>query len=54
MGPRGMRMVSGEGSTMRNFIVLYSSPNIVRVIKSRRLRWDEWPEWKKVGVLSKF
>ena len=29
-------MGSGEGSTMRNFIV---SPNIVRVIKSRRLRW---------------
>ena len=26
-------------STMRNFIVLYRSPNIVRVIKSRRLRW---------------
>ena len=24
---------------MRNFIVLYRSPNIVRVIKSRRLRW---------------
>ena len=38
MGPRGMRMGSGEGSTMRNFI-LYRSPNIVRVIKSRRLRW---------------
>ena len=29
MGPRGMRIGSGEGSTMRNFIV----------IKSRRLRW---------------
>ena len=28
-----MRMESGEGST------LYRSPNIVRVIKSRRLRW---------------
>ena len=35
MGPRGMRMGSGEGSTMRNFIVC----NIARVIKSRRLRW---------------
>ena len=41
MGPRGMRMGSGEGSTMRNFIVLYRSPNIVRKIKSRRLRWAE-------------
>ena len=34
-----MRMGSREGFTMRNFIVLYCSPNIVRVIKSRRLRW---------------
>ena len=33
-------MGSGEGSTMRNFIVCNCSPNIVRVIKSRRLRWD--------------
>ena len=32
-------MGSGEGSIMRNFILLYRSPNIVRVIKSRRLRW---------------
>ena len=32
-------MGSGEGSTMRNFIVLYRSPNTVRVIKSRKLRW---------------
>ena len=39
MGPRGMRMGSGEGSTMRNLIVC--SPNIVRMIKSRRLRWAE-------------
>ena len=39
MGPRGMRMGSGEGSTMRNLLSLYRSPNIVRVIKSRRLRW---------------
>ena len=30
-------MGSGEGSTMRNFIVC--TPNIVRVLKSRRLRW---------------
>ena len=33
-----MRLVSGEGSTMRKFII-YRSPNIVRVIKSRRLSW---------------
>jgi hypothetical protein len=32
-----MRMGSGEGSTIRNFIVLYRSHNIVRMI--RRLRW---------------
>ena len=32
MGPSGMRMGSGEGSTMRNFIVF-------RVIKSKRLIW---------------
>ena len=30
-----MRMGLGEDSTMS----LYRSPNIVRVIKSRRLRW---------------
>ena len=39
LSPREMRMGSREGFTMRNFIVLYCSPNIVRVIKSRRLRW---------------
>ena len=38
MGPRGMRMGGGEDFTMRNFI-LGRSPNIVKVIKSRRLRW---------------
>ena len=35
-GPK--RDESGDGSTMRNFS-LYRSSNIVRVIKSRRLRW---------------
>jgi hypothetical protein len=29
---------SGEDCTLRSF-VLYSSPNIIRVIKSRRMRW---------------
>ena len=38
LGLRGIRMGSGESSTMRNFC-LNRSPNIVRVIKSRRLRW---------------
>ena len=34
---------------------LYRSHNIVRLIKSRRLRWaGHVPEWKTVGVLSKF
>ena len=34
---------------------LYRSPNIVRVIKSRRLSWaDLVLKWRKVGVLSKF
>ena len=39
MGPRGMRIGGGEGSRTRNIIVCTHSPNIVRVIKSRRLRW---------------
>ena len=33
-----MRMESGEGSTIEVFHSLYRSPNIFRVIKSRRLR----------------
>jgi hypothetical protein len=34
-------MGSGECSTIKNFLVLYRSPNIVRGIKSRRLRWAD-------------
>jgi hypothetical protein len=30
---------AGENCIMRNFINLYTSPNIVRVIKSRSMRW---------------
>jgi hypothetical protein len=26
---------------MRSFIILYSSPNIIRMIKSKRMRWAE-------------
>ena len=37
MGPSGIRIGSGEGSTMTNFIVC--TVHLVRVIKSRRLRW---------------
>ena len=32
-------MGRGEGSIMRIFMSSYRSPNIVRVIKSRKLRW---------------
>jgi hypothetical protein len=34
---------------------LYSSPNIVRVIKSRRLRWaDMWHAWGRGEVFTGF
>jgi hypothetical protein len=39
-GPtRARRQGSGEDYIMRNLMTLYSSPDIIRVIKSRRLRW---------------
>ena len=34
-------MRSGEGFTMRNFIVCTVAPSIVRVIKSRILKWAD-------------
>ena len=37
MDKTGIKMWSGESSTMRSS--LYRSPNIARLIKSRRLRW---------------
>ena len=37
-GPEKMRMGIEKGSTKRNFIVLYRSPNIVNVI-NLRLIW---------------
>ena len=39
MGPRGMRMGSGGGFHNEELHSSCRSPNIVRVIKSRRLRW---------------
>ena len=46
-------MGRGEGSIMRNFIVC--SPNIVRVIKSKRLRWvDNEARMGEGSMLSKF
>jgi hypothetical protein len=35
---------------------LYSSPNIVRVIKSRRMSWrgDMWHAWGRGGCLQDF
>ena len=38
MDPREMQMGSGEGSTNEELHSLYRSRNIVKVIKSRRLR----------------
>ena len=32
-------MGSAEGSSTRNFIVFFRSPNLIRVIKSRKSRW---------------
>ena len=55
MGPTGN--ANGEWRRLRNeeFESLYRSPNIVRVIRPRRLRWaGQVAKWKKVGVLSKF
>ena len=37
MGPIGMRMENGEGSIMKNLVCTVHL--IIRVIKSRRLRW---------------
>jgi hypothetical protein len=39
LGPIYMLMGSGKDSIMKKFHSIYSSPNIARVIKSRRLRW---------------
>jgi hypothetical protein len=39
LGPRGLRMGNVEGSTIEELNNFSRSPNIVRVIKYRRLRW---------------
>jgi hypothetical protein len=40
--------VTGEWGKLHNKELhdLYSSPNILRVIKSRRMRWAEYVAWK--------
>jgi hypothetical protein len=38
---------------MRSFIFFYSSPNIIRQIKSRRMRWgDMWHAWERRGKFT--
>ena len=52
-----MRDENGEWRKLHNEELhsSYRSPNIVRVIKSRRLRWaGHVARRRKVGVLSKF
>ena len=44
LGPRGMRLGSGGGSTVRNFIIC-----IVHIIKSRRLRWTGYVDRMEEG-----
>jgi Purine-nucleoside phosphorylase len=55
LGPRGIKMGSG-GLYNKELNSLYRSPNIVRVIRSSRLRWTGHVTTMegKVGVLSKF
>ena len=52
LGPRGMKMGSGNGPTMRNFIIC-----TVYLIESGSMNLDGqaiYPEWRKLEVLSKF
>jgi hypothetical protein len=51
-----MRNKNGEGRRLHDEELhsLYRSLNIVRVIKSKRLRWVGHVDWKKLEVFSKF
>ena len=55
---RYVPIVTNTGTVqLRIFITmnLCNTPDIVRVIRSRRLRWEVmWPECKMEGVLLKF
>ena len=53
-GPK--RDENGEWRRLHNEEIhsLYRSPNVARVINSRRLRWAGYVAWKKVRVLSNF
>ena len=53
-GPK--RDENGEWRRLHNeeLRILYRSPNIVRAVKSRKLRWTGHVAWRKLGVLSKF
>jgi hypothetical protein len=40
-GPKGKKVIEGcEKCIRRNFINLHHSPNINRVIKSMRIKWE--------------
>ena len=54
-GPK--RDENGEWRRLHNEELhsLYHSPNIIRVLKSRTLRWaGHVVRWRKIGVFSKF
>ena len=53
LGPKGTRMGSGEGSSMREeLLTLYRSPYIVSVTKCRKLRWADHVVRKKAGRIA--
>jgi hypothetical protein len=49
----GRKTDRGENCVMMNFITC-SSPNIVRVIKSRRMRWTGHVAWGRGEVFTGF
>jgi hypothetical protein len=54
MGPRGIE-VGGWRKVHDEFHSLYSSPNIIRIIKSRRMRWGgHIPRVKRRGIRARF